>query len=50
MDPAGWTACRHDSAKDPTRILQEKKGYSKNILVRINKFTRITAVKGLVQK
>jgi hypothetical protein len=34
-DPAGWTACRHDSAKDPTRILQ--KGYSKNILVRITK-------------
>jgi len=34
-DPAGWTACKHDYAKDPTRILQ--KGYSKNILVRITK-------------
>jgi len=34
-DPAGWIACRHDSAKDPTRILPKK--YSKNILVRIIK-------------
>jgi hypothetical protein len=23
-DPAGWTAGRHDSAKDPTRILPKK--------------------------
>jgi hypothetical protein len=23
-DPAGWTAGRHDSAKDPTRIVQRK--------------------------
>jgi hypothetical protein len=35
-DPVGWTACRHDSAKDPTRILPKKK-YSKIILVRITK-------------
>jgi hypothetical protein len=34
-DPAGWTACRHDSAKDPTRILP--KNISKNILVKITK-------------
>jgi hypothetical protein len=34
-DPAGRTACKHDSAKDPTRILPKK--YSKNILVRIIK-------------
>jgi hypothetical protein len=33
--PVGWTGCRHDSAKDPTRILPKK--YSKNILVRIIK-------------
>jgi hypothetical protein len=34
-DPAGWTACRHESAKDPTRILPKKN--SKNIFVRIIK-------------
>jgi len=34
-DLAGWTACRHDSAKDPTRIFPKK--HSKNILVRITK-------------
>jgi hypothetical protein len=35
-NPAWWNACRHDSAKDPTRISQ-RKIFQKNILVRITK-------------
>jgi hypothetical protein len=43
-DPTGWTAGRHDSAKDPTRISKEK--YSKNILVRITQIWQNNSSKG----